>query len=199
MGEAESGARFIQGRRRLMDIEQTGEVLAVSIASGVALEFCPIPACPDGFLMGSREGASNEQPIHRVVIPEPFWMGRTPVTQRQFQAWTRSDDYQKNFENAHKNHFEGKSEHPAESLSWHQAKGFCNWLTNQLAESTCLPDGMSLVRLPYEAEWEYACRAGTTTEYHTGDGRAALERAGWYYKRGETNSTHPVAEAERVE
>src|SRR5262249_40516692 len=57
-----------------------------------------------------------------------------------------------------------------ETVNWHECVGFCDKLAHRLS-GRC--------RLPYEAEWEYACRAGTTTAYHTGDGPEAMKLAGW--------------------
>ena len=79
--------------------------------------------------MGSRGYAASEEPIHRVVIAEDFWMGETPVTQGQFALWTRELGID------HKNHFEGNPTHPAESMTWHQANDYCDWLTAEYASS----------------------------------------------------------------
>jgi formylglycine-generating enzyme required for sulfatase activity len=136
----------------------------------ITMAFRLIPACPEGFLMGSRGYRSTEEPIHRVVITQDFWMGETPVTQAQFAAWNRATGIR------HKNHFEGKPNLPAESMTWHHATGYCSWLTAQHASQ--LPNGHRFASLPAEAHWEYACRGGTHTEYHTGDGVGALRQAG---------------------
>ena len=143
----------------------------------VGMAFRPIPACPGGFLMGSRGYRDDESPRHRVLVPQPLYAGTFPVTQREFAC----------FRPEHKNAFAGNPDHPAENLSWHDALEFLAWLAR---EARKLPRGF-VPRLPCEAEWEYACRAGTDTEYHSGDGEAALEEVGWYRANsGET--THPV-------
>ncbi len=129
--------------------------------------------------MGSRSGYPDEQPVHRVVIPEGFWMGQTPVTQRQYAV----------FRSEHGNGFPGNPGHPAEDMTWHDAVAFCEWLLERLRSSDGYPEGMGCVRLPWEAEWEYACRGGTESDYHSGDGESALRRVGWY-DGNSNNSTH---------
>ena len=134
------------------------------------------------FRMGQRGEYAQEEPVHWVEIAETFWMAETPVTQEQFGVWKRE----------HKNHFDDRAKNPAENMTWHDAVEYCEWLTQRCREE--IPVGM-VVRLPLEAEWEYACRAGTTTEYHTGDGEAALDKAGWYGANA-GSETHPVGEKE---
>ena len=97
-------------------------------------------------------------------------MGETPVTQRQYALY-RSE---------HRNVFPGNPDHPAENLTWHDAVAFCEWLSERLRISDDYPEGMGSVRLPWEAEWEYACRGGTESDYHSGDGESALRGVGWY-------------------
>jgi formylglycine-generating enzyme required for sulfatase activity len=137
--------------------------------SEIEMLFVEIPACPEGFLMGSRGERATEEPRHRVVISEPFLMGIYPVTQAQFAI----------FRKEHKNHFEGKPDHPAENMTWHDAVAFCEWLHTD-------------TKLPTEAQWEYGCRAGTETDYWNGDGEAALSEMGWFDEEWDEGSTHPV-------
>lgn len=144
----------------------------------VTIPFVLIPACPSGFLMGSRGGQPNELPRHRVVIPRPFYLGKFPVTQEQFAC----------FQPEHRNQFHGMPDHPAELISWHDAQAFINWLN----DLQTLPANHT-ARLPCEAEWEYACRAGTETEYWNGDGEAALKEVGWY-DGNSVDSTRSVGE-----
>jgi formylglycine-generating enzyme required for sulfatase activity len=152
----------------------------VLLAPGVAMTLCWIP--PGRFRMGSRDGRPSEQPVQEVEIPQGFWLGQTPVTQRQYAA----------FDPEHENHFDGKPEHPAEKVSWHRAVAFCEWLTQRLPTPGWAGGS---VGLPSEAQWEYACRAGTETDYHTGDGEVALRRAGWFSGNSK-RTTHPVAQCE---
>lgn len=125
----------------------------------------PVPgmvSIPAGtFQMGSSAapgppyyGYLNQQPVHQVTISHSFWMGAHEVTQAEYQSVMGSTPF----------HFIGSSR-PAEQVNWFQARAYCAALTAQNASS--LPAGYEY-RLPTEAEWEYACRAGTTTEFHYG-------------------------------
>jgi formylglycine-generating enzyme required for sulfatase activity len=115
----------------------------------------PIPA--GSFRMGSDAGHDDEKPVHEVTLTYSFWMGTTPVTQEQFQALM----------GVNPSRFEG-AKLPVEQVSWRDARIYCERLTKQQSMTGSLPTGYEY-RLPTEAEWEYACRAGTTTEYNTGD------------------------------
>ena len=102
-----------------------------------------------------RDGDPDEQPVHEVTISKPFYMGVCEVTNAQYEQ----------FDPTHR-HLRGKLGFSVESdeavvfVSWYEAKAFCDWLSRK--------EGLAY-RLPTEAEWEYACRAGTTTAFHTGD------------------------------
>ena len=158
--------------------DQEHQPISIELVPGVKMVFCWIPA--GEFRMGSRYNRPTEQPVHRVIIPHDFLLAQTPVTQEQFAL----------FDQNHQSYFQGKGKekHPVESVTWQQAREFCQWLKDlhwpeQLANFE--PD------LPTEAQWEYACRAGTETDYYTGDGEEALARAGWYH--GNSNGqTHEV-------
>ena len=142
------------------------------------------------FRMGSRGYSPDEEPIHRVRLAHVYWLAETPVTQAQFQDWTTRQSIK------HENNFPDFPKHPAESLSWHQAIKYCDWLTQKIPGLTStepLPDGCTKFCLPTEAEWEYAARAGSETEYWNGDGEAALREVGWYYNNLENRGTQPVA------
>ena len=155
--------------------------------AGVEMAFRLIPA--GDFLMGSRGYCADEEPVHRVRIVEDFWMAETPVTQAQFELWTTAEG------DEHKNGFEGHRNHPAGNMDWRQAVAYCDWLGRVKALE--MPEGCNLACLPTEAEWEYACRAGTETEYYTGDGEAALANAGWFGEDFKSGSTHPVQKKAR--
>ena len=96
------------------------------------------------------------QPVHAVTITRPFWMGKYEVTQAAYQAVMGSNP----------SVFVGASL-PVERVSWNNAVAYCNALTALEAAAGRLPSGY-VYRLPTEAEWEYCCRAGTTTEFHYG-------------------------------
>jgi len=114
-----------------------------------------IPVEPGEFIMGSTEGDFDEEPKHAVRITRPFWMAATQVSNAQYEQ----------FDPTHKRYrgmagFSNGDNEAALFVSWHDAVAFCEWLSAKEDR---------LYRLPTEAQWEYACRAGTTTEYHTGD------------------------------
>ncbi len=98
---------------------------------------------------GEVEYYEDERPQHLVRITKPFCMGVTEVTQGQYEAVMGTNPSK----------FEGR-DNPVEQVSWHDAVEFCRKLSTRTGRE---------VRLPTEAEWEYACRAGTTTPFHTGD------------------------------
>ncbi|ASC73373.1 sulfatase-modifying factor protein [Halomicronema hongdechloris C2206] len=126
------------------------EYRSEDLGSGITLELVSIPA--GEFLMGApadEEGRSDDEgPQHRVQVPE-FWMGKFPVTQAQYQAVTGKNPSK----------FKGENR-PVEKVSWEDAVAFCQKLSEQTGRT---------YRLPSEAEWEYACRAGTTTPFHFGE------------------------------
>lgn len=128
-----------------------------NLGKGVVLEMVAIPG--GKFLMGSPEGVGydRERPQHQVTI-QPFYMGKYPVTQAQ---WERVADLPKvKIDLRSKpSHFQGANL-PVENVSWHDAQEFCARLSKATGK---------LYRLPSEAEWEYACRANTTTPYYFGD------------------------------
>jgi|GEM_PF-5472937 len=125
------------------------------------------------FLMGSNDGGSDEKPVHRVTV-QPFKMQSTEVTQAQWEAVMGGNPSEWRGDNL-----------PVEQVSWDDCQEFLSKL-NQL-------DPGKGYRLPSEAEWEYACRAGTMTKYNTGDSESDLARAGWYHKNSYLK-THPVGQ-----
>src|SRR5207249_3540696 len=147
----------------------------IAFSHNVSMPFQWIPAgC---FRMGSRGYYPDEEPQHWVRITQPFYLGTTPVTQEQFAACDPQ----------HKNEFDNKPDHPAEKVNWNQAVRFCQWMNETLRG---LPPGY-VAGLPTEAQWEYACRTGSGTEYCNGDGEAALREVGWFDENSK-GSTQPV-------
>ena len=124
------------------------------------------------FLMGSKDGEPHERPVHRVTIDRPFYLGATEVTQAQWVAVMRRNP----------SHQKG-SNLPVTQVSHLLCREFCRRLT--LAERAIgkLPQDAEY-RLPTEAEWEYACRAGSTTRYCFGDDESGLDGYAWF----DTNS-----------
>jgi formylglycine-generating enzyme required for sulfatase activity len=116
-----------------------------SIAVGSLL--VELIAIPTGeFMMGSDNESFSETPAHRVVIPDGLLLGKYPITQAQ---WLHVMGYNPSV-------FSGALDRPVDSVSWDQAAEFCCQLAKKLDRS---------VRLPSEAEWEYACRAGTPEDF----------------------------------
>jgi formylglycine-generating enzyme required for sulfatase activity/predicted Ser/Thr protein kinase len=115
---------------------------------------------PGSFRMGDAEGDPDETP-HPVTLTRPFWMQLTPVTQAQ---WTALRD-------GNPSSFRGP-ERPVDSVSWIDAQGFLEALAPHVAPL--------LPALPTEAEWEYACRAGTTTRWNFGDEESRLDLHAWH-------------------
>jgi formylglycine-generating enzyme required for sulfatase activity/serine/threonine protein kinase len=120
-----------------------------------------------------------ERPQHRVVIARPFLIGATEVTIGQFTKFAAATGYQTEAEKEIKHDkrtylvpgHDVTDELPVAFITWNDAVAYCKWLSDQ--EKTTY-------RLPTEAEWEYACRAGTTTQYSFGDDYKALESYAWY-------------------
>ena len=115
--------------------------------------FNMVAIAPGTFLMGSP---TFEQPVHQVTFNAPFWMSKYEVTQAQYQAVMGSNP----------SGFIG-AQRPVETVSWTDANAFCAALTAIEQAAGRVPVGYQY-RLPTEAEWEYCCRAGTTTEWNTG-------------------------------
>lgn len=128
-----------------------------NLGNGVILEMVAIPG--GKFLMGSPEGEGNdrEKPQHQVTI-QPFYMGKYPVTQAQWEMVSRLPEVKIDLRSK-PSHFKGANL-PVENVSWHDAQEFCARISKATGK---------LYRLPSEAEWEYACRANTTTLYYFGD------------------------------
>jgi len=117
-----------------------------------------------------------ESPATSVILTHQFWLGRTPVTQGQYQKIMGTNP----------SHFAAQGQYaPVEEVSWDDAMEFCHKLTIRERSANRLPYGY-IYTLPTEAEWEYACRAGTTDEY-AGD----IDKMAWY-RTNSGNSTHPV-------
>lgn len=121
-----------------------------NLGNGVTLEMVQIPG--GTFMMGSQEGEANrekdESPQHQVKVPG-FFMGKYEITQAQYQAIMGSNP----------SHFKGEKR-PVEKVSWDEAVEFCKKLSQKTGKT---------YRLPSEAEWEYACRAGTKTPFYFGE------------------------------
>lgn len=153
------------------------DTLTFTIGDDVSLSFCWIPS--GSFLLGSpntEEGHEEiESPRHRVVIARGFHMSSTPVTRAQWEAVMGPSPATPS----------QQASHPATEISWDDAQRFLVRLSEALVAGS--------VRLPTEAEWEYACRAGSSGRYAGGDSEADLDRLGWYAANSR-GATHPVGE-----
>ena len=138
-----------------------------------------------------REYFDDEQPQHPVKISRPFFLGIHEVTQGQYQAVMGNNP----------SLFKGSDDLPVENVSWLDAVGFCNKLSEREKRTPFYRiDGTEVTivggngyRLPTEAEWEYACRAKSTTLYPFGDDAGKLGEHAWYDGNSE-GKTHPVGQ-----
>jgi len=151
---------------------QLGRTMRLDLGHGVKLTLREIPA--GEFRMGSPpgEGEESEKPQHTVKLPRSFYMGIYPVTEEQYGAVTRRKSES----------VPARARHPVTNISWHAAIDFCAKLSKKTGKR---------VRLPSEAEWEYACRAGTQSAYWFGDDAAELSRHAWCVDNS-NGHTHPV-------
>ena len=161
----------------------TVQTFSESLGDGIFLDLVLIP--PGKFLMGSLpdelESLDSEGPQHEVTIAEPFLMGQSPVTQAQWAKVAKMKQVKRSIEQNPSN-FKG-DDLPVETVSWLDAEEFCLRLSVHTKRT---------YRLPSEAEWEYACRAGTTTAFHFGETidaelanySAQDNKAGWSGKYG---------------
>jgi formylglycine-generating enzyme required for sulfatase activity len=147
--------------------------LMLDLGKGVTMKLVLIR--PGKFMMGSPDSeqgrASDEGPQHEVTISKPFYIGVTEVTQAQYEAVMGTNP------SANKG-----PTNPVENVSWDEAVEFCR----RLSEKT-----RKIFSLPTEAEWEYACRAGTQTRFSFGDSGSVLGDYAWYTSNS-GGKTHPV-------
>jgi len=144
-----------------------------TFTNGIGMEFVLIPA--GTFKMGSDSGDPDERPVHQVTISKPFSIGKYEVTQGQWQAVMGNNP----------SLFPGDPNRPVEQVSWDDAQAFISKLNTM--------EGVKLYRLPTEAEWEYAARAGSTTIYYFGNDPKPLGDHAWYRANSERRS-HPVGQ-----
>lgn len=190
----------------LLSVDSKGEISGISkeqpkiFRNSIAMEFILIPA--GSFQIGSNE-YDIEQPSHEVKIEKPFYLGKYEVTQSQWKEIIGNNPSRfKKSLNTFESNIEvlwaiitGKDpyatkallaeNHPVENISWKEAW----WFTQQLNKK----EGTTKYRLPTEAEWEYAARAGSTNKWCFGNSENELENYAWYIKNS-ANKTHEVGQ-----
>jgi formylglycine-generating enzyme required for sulfatase activity len=149
--------------------------------NSIRMKLALVPA--GEFSMGSprsdKMAERDEKPQHKVRITRPYYLGVYPVTQRQYARLMDADP----------SRFKGDPNRPVEQVTWHDAQEFCERLSALPKEKSA----GQLYRLPTEAEWEHACRSGTTTPWFFGDDEKSLGEYAWF--RGNSGGrTHPVGQ-----
>jgi formylglycine-generating enzyme required for sulfatase activity len=153
--------------------------LPETLTNSIGMQFQLIK--PGTFLMGSPESESgryHDEVQHQVTLTRPYYLGVYPVTQEEYERVMGSNP----------SRFKGRR-HPVEQVSWEDATSFISKL-NALPSEKSLD---RLYRLPTEAEWEYACRAGTPTAYSFGESESELGKYAWYNKNS-GKGTHAVGQ-----
>jgi eukaryotic-like serine/threonine-protein kinase len=149
--------------------------LTIRLNDQVSMELVRIPA--GKFLMGSPENEKDrhaeEGPRHEVTISKPLFLGIHEVTQEQYEAVLGQNPSRFKW-----------AANPVENVSWNNAVEFCKRASEKTGKR---------FRLPTEAEWEYACRAGTKTRFNFGDDDEGLNDHGWHSGNSESK-THPVGQ-----
>lgn len=188
----------IVGNNKVTEPKQMKPYTDYIVGSAVSFEMMPVPG--GEFTMGSSESEAkskpDERPQHKVAI-EPFWMGKCEVTWSEYELFQFADEERKRRilrgspTEAHAaadavarpttpyvemSFGMGKDGFPAISMTQHAANTYCKWLSANTGH---------FYRLPTEAEWEYACRAGTTTAYSFGDDSTQLKEYAWFVDNSE--------------
>jgi formylglycine-generating enzyme required for sulfatase activity len=162
-----------------------------SVLSGLGFKMVPIRGGTYRAGDIGDKGLDREEPVHTVTV-DGFEMCATEVTVGQFRKFVEETGYKTEAERGDyawvvsegkwmikqdaswKNpYIQQMDNHPVVCVSWHDALEFCAWLSRKTG---------LVIDLPKEAEWEYACRAGTETRYYTGNTEEDLDRAGWYWR-----------------
>ena len=179
----------VWGKNRTITLPGDVELDMIGINPGA---FRMIGSEPGTFLMGSPKdelGRENDETQHEVTLTKAYWLGKYEVTQAQYEAIMGTNP----------SYFKG-ADLPVEQVTWFDAMEFCEKLTEIERAAGRLPEGYEYT-LPTEAQWEYACRAGTTTALNNGKDLSdywecpEMDEVGWYgveFFSGGT--THPVGQ-----
>ncbi|MEC4891746.1 MAG: formylglycine-generating enzyme family protein [Oscillatoria sp. PMC 1051.18] len=172
---------FVNNRGEIRRETHSSRYFTLDLGNGVSLEMVYIPG--GTFLMGApkKEKGSHdrERPQHQVTVP-PFFMAKYPTTQAQWQAVASLPQVERSLK-PDPSYFKGANR-PVERVSWYDCVEFCKRLSKRFEKE---------IRLPSEAEWEYACRAGTKTPFHFG---ATLTSAIANYDGNYTYDNEPKTE-----
>ncbi len=130
------------------------------------------------FQMGSNDGSRDEKPVHTVTV-KSFAMGKYEVTFEEYDKFCEATGRSKPDDEGW-----GRGKRPVINVNWNDAKAYVKWLSEQTGKD---------YRLPTEAQWEYACRAGSMGKYSFGNDVSQLGNYGWYGSNSDSK-THPVGE-----
>jgi formylglycine-generating enzyme required for sulfatase activity len=166
----------------------------VEIENSIGMKLTLIP--PGEFLMGSPETETSRlanEDQHKVRITQTFYLGVREVTQAEYQEVMEKNPSFFSVTGGGKERIRGRTtdQFPVERVSWDEAQAFCEKLTELQAEQTIQPAGW-VYRLPTEAEWEYACRAGATGQFCFGDSDSRLADFAWYGESFLNGTSHPT-------
>ena len=164
--------------------------LALELGGGIKMELVLVKA--GEFEMGSNDGRGEEKPVHKVKLSRPYYLGKYEVTVAQFRTFAEAAKYKTEAEksgsafafkdarwvdvkgiNWRTPGFPQEETHPVCTITWHDAQEFLNWATKKTGRK---------IALPTEAQWEYACRAGSTSKFSAGEKESDLEQVGWIGK-----------------
>ena len=166
----------------------TGEDLLIDLGGGATIEMVLVKA--GTFVMGSPDNEIERQPwenLHKVKITKDFYIGRYEVTQAQWKKIMGSEPGK----------FKKGGNYPVEQVSWNDCRKFIKKLNKTVSKLrvSSMQAGVGGFRLPTEAEWEYACRAGAGTKFYWGGDPTyeAADNYAWYYKNS-ARTTHPVGQ-----
>jgi formylglycine-generating enzyme required for sulfatase activity len=142
--------------------------------SGLKLVWIPAGSFTMGSPQDEKDRSSNEGPVS-VTLTKGFWLGRHEVTQAEWQRVMRTTPW------SGKGFVKEGDDYPATYVSWDDAVEFCKKLTESERGAGRLPANWGYT-LPTEAQWEYACRAGSTSRYSFGDDESDLSGYAWFHK-----------------